>query len=784
MTIIKYGAMVVLSVLCALATAGASAQTTEVTTHIELASSDQCLTVNRSGSSSAIVQWRCDSATDQQWVLRRSGDGYTLVVQSTGGCLDIEGASALVGAAASQWGSCHEGANQRFLLRTQGEGYALTAMHSDLCLGLQAGSEGQGARVVQASCTGAEDQTWRLPGLVVASPWVSVATGRCLGVSAASRGDGAKVVSSDCVSGQAGAAQRWQWRVAGDDYAFVAQHSGQCLTVDAASTSAGTPVVQRACPNGGEAHQQFSLRPQGRGYAMVARHSGLCLESVGASAQAGARVVQQVCNASAAQTWRRPGEAADDPGVAGRWASRVALPIVPAAAAHLPDGRILMWSAFDRMEFGGDNGRTYTLIYDPSRGEMSETLVAHTGHDMFCPGIANLPDGRIHVSGGSSATATSIFDPVASTWSATSPMNIARGYQGAVTLASGDVFTVGGSWSGGHGNKDAEVWVASQGAWQLLPAIQAQAILTQDSAGVYRADNHAWLFAGPGGRVFHAGPSQQMHWFDPQGQGSGTAAGPRGQDGHAMNGNAVMFDTHRILTMGGAPDYQNSWATPAAHVIDISTDPVRVRSVAPMAYARAFHNSVVLPDGQVMVIGGQTYPVAFSDDRAILAPELWDPSTETFRAVAPMRLARVYHSVALLLPDGRVLSGGGGLCGGCATNHPDLQVYSPPYLFNADGTASRRPVIQSAPTQASVGSSLSVTTDIAIHRFALVRLSSVTHSVNNEQRRVPLNFTTHSATQYTVELPASRDVLVPGYYMLFALTERGVPSVSSMVRIL
>lgn len=777
------GVGALLAMLCALGTTGVRAQTAVTgETRVELTSTDQCLSVSRSGNDSVIVQARCDNAADQQWMLRPNGNGYALVVQSTGGCLDIEGASTLAGAAASQWGNCHNGANQRFLLQAQHGGYALVATHSDLCLGLKDGDERAGTRIVQQSCTGAENQTWRLPGLNVVSPWINVATWHCLSVGRASTDEGAKAAITDCRRSDRIANQRWQWRVAGDDYAFVAQHSGQCLTVDGASLDVDAPLVQRTCLAYGGEHQWFGLRPQGMGHALVARHSGLCLEVL-LSARVVGNIVQRACNGSAAQTWRWTFDAPDNPALSGRWAPRVALSMVPAAAAHLPDGRILMWSAFDRLEFGGDNGRTYTQIYDPVSGNVSEKLVSNTGHDMFCPGIANLPDGRIHVSGGSSASSTSLFDPATGSWSATTPMNIARGYQGAVTLASGDVFTLGGSWSGGWGNKDAEVWTGPQGPWRRLAAIQAQTILTQDSDGVYRADNHGWFFAGPGGRVFHAGPSKEMHWFDLQGHGAVTSAGLRGNDDHAMNGNAVMFDTHRILTLGGAPDYQNRWATSAAHVIDIEANPVKVRAVASMAYARAFHNSVVLPDGQVMVIGGQTYPVVFSDDRAILAPELWNPSTETFRTVAPMRLARVYHSIALLLPDGRVLSGGGGLCGGCATNHPDLQIYSPPYLFKQDGTAARRPVIRSAPTQASVGSSLAVITDAAVNRFALVRMSSVTHSVNNEQRRVPLNFTTQSSTQYTVQLPASHDVLVPGYYMLFALNDRGVPSMASTVRI-
>lgn len=607
-------------------------------------------------------------------------------------------------------------------------------------------------------------------------PVRSASSGQCLDVTAASATPGAAVIQWGC---HGAPNQQWQASWANGYYSFKVASSGQCLDVYGGSTAAGAALIQWTCS--GAANQQFTLRGQGSGYALVARHSGLCVAVDAGSQTPGARIVQQTCTGSAAQTWTLDGIAAS--ASQGSWNAVQTLSIVPVAAANLPNGRVLFWSAYDRLSFGGDNGRTYTSIYDPDTGTASEVLVTNTGHDMFCPGIANLPDGRIHVTGGSSSTRTSLYDPATNSWSMAAAMNLARGYQGSVTLATGDVFTIGGSWSGGQGNKDAEVWNAASNTWRRTWSIWDDYILTADAGGIYRADNHAWLFAASGGRIFHAGPSQQMNWFTTDGNGSVTPAGNRAADGHAMNGNAVMFDVNRILTVGGAPNYENNDATANAHLIDIASATPVVTKLASMSYARAYHNSVVLPDGKVIVIGGQSYPVPFSDDRSVLVPELFDPATRTFRTVAPMAQARNYHSTALLLPDGRVLSGGGGLCGGCATNHPNVQVWSPPYLFNADGTAATRPTLTSAPTTASAGTSVTVTTRSAVSGFTLMRLSSVTHSVNNEQRRVPVSFTTTGTNRYALALPADRGVLVPGHYMLFALNAAGVPSASRTLRI-
>jgi hypothetical protein len=123
-----------------------------------------------------------------------------------------------------------------------------------------------------------------------------------------------------------------------------------------------------------------------------------------------------------------------------------------------------------------------------------------------------------------------------------------------------------------------------------------------------------------------------------------------------------------------------------------------VKQTGSLTYARAFQNSVVLPDGRVFVAGGQSYPVPFSDAQSILAGEMWSPATQSFSTMAAASTPRNYHSVALLLQDGRVLSGGGGLCGDpCDNNHPNFEYYSPGYLFDPSGAPAVRPVIVSAP---------------------------------------------------------------------------------------
>jgi galactose oxidase len=468
---------------------------------------------------------------------------------------------------------------------------------------------------------------------------------------------------------------------------------------------------------------------------------------------------------------------------AGRWGPTVAFPLVPVSAVVLPNNKLLTFSAYGPMAFDLTSTVTVVAVHDLTTGEVSQSSTIDVGHQMFCTGLTLLTDGRVLINGGSSDSATTIYDPVTDTWTRGPLMTIPRAYQGNTLLSDGRVFTIGGSWHDAAGHKHGEVWTpnSATGSWRRLDGVRVDGILTNDPAGVYRADNHAWVFGIANGDVFHAGPSRQMNWITTGGNGSIRSAGTRADAPDMMNGNAVMYDVGRILAVGGAPAYDDSAATRRAYTIDITggpAAPVRTKRVADLAFARSFINSAVLPDGSVVVVGGQAHAKAFTDTGAAQAPELWDPATGRFTVLAPEAVPRTYHSVAVLLPDGRVFSGGGGLCGNCTTNHLDGQILTPPYLLHRDGSEKIRPQIVDAPATAGHGSTITVTTSGSTPRFALVRTTAVTHSVNNDQRRVPLPATTADGLTYRMRIPGDRGVVLPGYHLLFAMTADGTPSVA------
>jgi hypothetical protein len=169
----------------------------------------------------------------------------------------------------------------------------------------------------------------------------------------------------------------------------------------------------------------------------------------------------------------------------------------------------------------------------------------------------------------------------------------------------------------------------------------------------------------------------------------------------------------------------------------------------------------------------------------VLAAELWNPaSPATWKKLASMSHHRLYHATALLLPDARVLVAGSGEPAATGlTDDLTAEIFSPPYLFKADGTPATRPVISSVSTIA-YGTTFTVGTASAaqITKVMLVRLSAVTHAFDMNQRGVQLNFSVGSGS-LTVTAPLNTKLAPPGHYMLFIVNSSGVPSVAKVVKL-
>jgi len=754
-------------------------------TSIVAANSAKCVDITGGSrtAGAAAIQWHCNGASNEAWTVQLYNGSFRIIEQQTGDCLVVSGSSKVAGAALVQE-PCSGVSSELWSFTASGSNFQMINMNSGQCASVSGASTADAATIEQEPCTTASNFLFTFYSGLITSAALTVAqaahSGQCMNVSGSSTVAGGSIIQWPC----AGSTNE-QWTLvptSGSYYELVANNSGLCLS-DNGKTALSTSMVQEPCSSTNSS-DLFTLKPVGGSYEIVVENSGLCMSVSGGSQTAGTVVQEWTCSGALYQLWSL--SAATLP---SSWTAVIPLAVDPIGAANLPNGNLVMWSANDQYTFEGDigygNGQTYTTVFNPWTETSTAILVTNTGDDMFCPGTANLFNGEILVNGGDSSPKTSLYNPTTGVWTSDADMNIPRGYEADTVLTNGSVMTFGGSWSGGIGGKTAEVWTEGSG-WTVLSNVPETTIIGPDPQGTYRGDNHLWLFSAPNGEVFHAGPSAQMHWITTTGNGTIASAGNRGNDPYAINGNTVMYDVGMLMKTGGAPAYQDANAEANTYIINLNngTAGVTVTQTAPMAYPRAFSNGIVLPNGQVMIVGGQTYPVPFSDATAILTPEIWDPITQVFRQLNPMQTPRVYHSSGILLQDGRVYVGGGGQCGeGCSANHFNTEILSPPYLLNANGTAATQPVISTAPATAVLGTNITVTTGSPVVSFVLMRLSSTTHTVNNDQRRVPLQIQSTSGNTYTLAISSNPGIVLPGYYWLFALNAQGVPSVGAVILI-
>ncbi|MGH8584642.1 MAG: galactose oxidase-like domain-containing protein [Gammaproteobacteria bacterium] len=277
------------------------------------------------------------------------------------------------------------------------------------------------------------------------------------------------------------------------------------------------------------------------------------------------------------------------------------------------------------------------------------------------------------------------------------------------------------------------------------------------------------MLLAPNGQVFNAGPTATpSRYLNTSGTGAWSFVADR-IGGARDYGSAVMYAPGKVLVMGGDQNPPKN----TAEVIDLNAASPSWRAVGPMRFGRRHINATLLPDGKVLVTGGTAAPGFDDPSGHVDATELWDPATENWTTLASSSgIPRVYHSTALLLPDGRVFSAGG-------NDHPETEIYSPPYLFNG-----ARPTITSAPDSVAYGQSFFVGTPaaVAISKITMLRLSSVTHAFNQSQYINELGFS-QTTGGLDVTAPPNANVAPPGYYLLFILNGGGVPSVAKFVKL-
>jgi hypothetical protein len=500
-----------------------------------------------------------------------------------------------------------------------------------------------------------------------------------------------------------------------------------------------------------------------------------------------------------------------DPAVGGRWDAPFPLPALAVHAVMLPTGKLLIF-AYPRRPTEYDPAENFTKAYlvDPSNG-VSKAVPPPSFRDprtgrmrpanIFCAGATLLADGQVLVVGGNleydnakwyykGLKKAYTFDPWTERWTAQPDMRHGRWYPSAVRMSDGQTMVVAGYDEHDHSdastgyNKDIELFTpparrGGQGRWSLLAQEGVDGAPFLD-------EPYPHLFAMPSGRVLVAGPHHAADsWFMDEPGAFPTfnwdEAPDFGRDRYygnavALPGTPAAGNT-KVMLIGGTAISRDDQATATAEVFDETKAKQGWKRAPSWNIARSHANTVQLPDGSMATVGGGTGVnedlYAFTDDQRQV--ELSDPATGRWRLGAAQQEGRTYHSTALLLPDGRVFSGGDDLNGG---NEADTgEIYSPPYLFRGP-----RPVITAAPAHVELGAAFGVSvTGPAAARAVLVAPGAVTHAVDMDQRVVALAGARRADGGLDLTAPADGRVAPPGHYMLFVLDAAGVPSVATWI---
>jgi hypothetical protein len=437
-------------------------------------------------------------------------------------------------------------------------------------------------------------------------------------------------------------------------------------------------------------------------------------------------------------------------------------------AVHLPTGKILVWG-YNNQGIGVN-----AKLFDPDTSVATETTVPT---EAFCAGQTYLPDGRVIIAGGlgrRGSISSVTYDPFTDTWGPIIPMYAGRFYPTLTTLADGRVFTASGS---GSRASTPEIYDPMTLTWTPLGCDPFNPSICRDAR--FRWHFYARTTQTPDERLFVVPASREIYaaTFDLDTEQWTVHAIGTGRNGKLTPAPAVYYDVGKLLRAGNDVYAPKSRATADASVLDISDSlHPTYRTITPMVYPRNRNNLTILADGKVLATGGLYDPNCEGQaDVNVYHPELWDPATEQWETLGPMQEARHYHSTALLLRDGSIMVAGG------ETKKKTLQIFHPPYLYKGP-----RPVIDSAPATIDVAPATFdvFTLDAAtVAQVNLLKLGAVTHAYDENQRIVKLNILTRDVNKITVGGPTNNYYAPPGYYMLFLISDLGVPSISNYVRV-
>ena len=456
--------------------------------------------------------------------------------------------------------------------------------------------------------------------------------------------------------------------------------------------------------------------------------------------------------------------------VQGQWQTlSTGVPINPVHMSLMQSGEVLIVSGSGNLPSDTD---FMAGVWNPQIDVFTTQPVPW---DMFCDGMIELPDGRPFILSGTlqydpfhGDPRTATYNPATGTFVQMQSMAHGRWYPTATTLGNGSVMVFSGLDENGNTNTTVEIYTVGQGWSQPYPAPWTPPLYPR-------------LHLLPNGTVFYSGSTTSSSIFNPANQTWQTGVATTNYSGTRTYGTSVLLPLTpannydpQVMIMGG-----DNPATATTEIIDLGASTPTWVFGPNMSAPRIEMDAVVLPSGDVFVLNGSVNDEDTST--ASLNADLYNPTTNSFSSAGAGAYARLYHSGALLLPDATVLVLGGNPQRG--TYEPHMEIYSPAYLFNSSGLATR-PTITSVTAVIGYGSAFQIQTPDAanISSAVLIRPGSSTHAFDMDQRMVGLSFTAGNGV-LTATAPPNGNIAPPGYYLLFILNSSGVPSVAQFVQL-
>jgi hypothetical protein len=494
---------------------------------------------------------------------------------------------------------------------------------------------------------------------------------------------------------------------------------------------------------------------------------------------------------------------------AGAWTTGPDTTTTPIHAALLHNGKI-MYLAGSGFHNSFQMGPFEARVLDINGG--SETQYTFS-EDLFCVGHCQLPNGNIFLAGGTKdwdtvagdgrwhgLNAAYEYDVASGTFIKVQNMAHGRWYPTCVTLPDGKVMVSGGFDEYGTTNALTEIYNPTSKTFtkkfdstsSLTYCVGSDSTLPGAGSPCYGGPNNGVnpylslyprMHLMPSGLLVYCGMARTLRTWNPA-TGQWRFIGDMIHQGWRHYGTSILLPLNNTSTERGkvllASGAVSSIVNPtnSAEIIDFnagtSANPV-LRSITSMTYARRYPLPVILPNGKAVIFGG----TSVANDTFVKHPEMFDPITETWTILPPAAFDRMYHSVALLLPDGRVWTAGGSYSR--TKWQLKTEFFSPGYLM--DGS---RPTITNVSAIQSYGGTFTITSPDAssISAVSLLRLMSPTHHYDPDQRLLWLSIQSKVGNTLTVASPLNANLAPPGYYMVHILNSNGIPSAGRIVKVL